>query len=205
MGCTPDGDLAPSPASPTAETPSAEALRYAFEDCPITDEGFCTTAFKMLEALQRHDPDVVVALSRASRLECAELATDSFPACATDDVLKGYAVSGPDLLVEIVDEAEYRGRLEAVVGGFDPSFSDDLGGGGVRIVGVGTCGPDVPGRRTYHLAWTAAVAETGAAAERVLRAPPGSPGSYSAAWPSSASAPELPKRRLAPFRSAVTP
>jgi hypothetical protein len=25
------------------------------------------------------------------------------------------------------------------------------------VIGVGTCGPDIPRRRTYHLAWTAAI------------------------------------------------
>ena len=37
-----------------------------------------------------------------------------------------------------------------------------------RLVGIGTCGPDVPGRRTYHLAWTAAVGEGGEPPSRVL-------------------------------------
>ena len=43
-----------------------------------------------------------------------------------------------------------------------------LGDGGVRVIGVGTCGPDVPGRRTYHLAWTAGLSDGADASQRVL-------------------------------------
>jgi hypothetical protein len=112
---------------------------------------------------------VLFASSREGRLVCAELATEYFPACdAKDDVLNGYGLSGPTFLVEVVDEAEYRNRLEALAGMIDPAFSDDLGTGEVRLTGVGTCGPDVPGRRTYHLAWTAGSSDPTGTAERVL-------------------------------------
>jgi hypothetical protein len=83
-------------------------------------------------------------------------------------VLEGYALSGPDFSVEVVDAARYRAQLDAVMSSLDTSFADDLGGGEVRVVGVGTCGPDVPGRRTYHVAWTAAASEGAAPAERFL-------------------------------------
>ena len=46
-------------------------------------------------------------------------------------------------------------------------FTDELGGGSATVIGVGTCGPDIPRRRTYHLAWTAAIDE-GDGAERHL-------------------------------------
>ena len=78
-----------------------------------------------------------------------------FVACADDDLEE------LDDIVEVLDEDAYRGRLDAVVTNVDPSFSDELGDGTVRVLGVGTCGPDVPGRRTYHLAWTAAVGAGG--------------------------------------------
>ncbi len=59
----------------------------------------------------------------------------------------------------MVDDAEYRSRLEAAVGAIVPEFSDGHGDGAVRLLGVGTCGPDEPGRRSYHLAWTAAMGD----------------------------------------------
>ncbi len=83
-------------------------------------------------------------------------------------MLRGHALSGPDFVVEVVDEEGYREQLQAITSNVDPSYSDELGDGALRVIGVGTCGPDIPGRRTYHLAWTAAVSETGAPAERIL-------------------------------------
>jgi hypothetical protein len=71
-------------------------------------------------------------------------------------------------VVEVVDEDGYRRQLDAIVSAIDTSFSDEHGDGDVAVVGVGTCGPDIPGRRTYHLAWTARVGDGGAAPERVL-------------------------------------
>jgi hypothetical protein len=74
-------------------------------------------------------------------------------------VLRGHALGGATFVVEVVDDDRYLGQLEAIFGNVDPAFEDELGDGSIRPVGVGTCGPDVPGRRTYHLAWTAAVSE----------------------------------------------
>lgn len=70
--------------------------------------------------------------------------------------------------MEVVGEDAYRDQLEAIVDHVEPSFADDLGGGAPSVIGVGTCGPDIPGRRTYHLAWSAAVSERGAPPERLL-------------------------------------
>lgn len=122
----------------------------------------------MIDALQAGDAERLFALSRESRLVCAELAVEYFPACDTADILVGYTLSGASFLVDVVDEDRFGDQLASVAGDVDPSFSDGLGDGGVRVIGVGTCGPDVPGRRTYHLAWTAAVNDGGAPSERVL-------------------------------------
>ena len=138
----------------------ADPETYDAEGCPVSDDAFCTTALEVVEALQAGDADALFELSRDDRLVCAEVATEYFPDCVTDDtVLKGHGLSGPDFVVEVVDADAYRGRLDALVNGIDPSFTDELGDGDVRLIGVGTCGPDSPGRRTYHLAWTAASGE----------------------------------------------
>ena len=55
-----------------------------------------------------------------------------------------------------------------MLGAIDPSFEDEHGRGAPAILGVGTCGPDVPGRRSYHLVWTAAASEGGGAPERLI-------------------------------------
>lgn len=168
--CTSEADQAtPTPTEATSPTASPSGpIRYETSACPIPDEAFCTTATEVIDALQAADVDRLFALSREDRLVCAELAVEYFPGCETDDVLDGHALSGPTFIVEVVDAEGYRGQLDAIVSSIDPSFADELGDGGVRVIGVGTCGPDVPGRRTYHLAWTAAVSEAGAPPERLL-------------------------------------
>lgn len=155
------GDTAASP-SPTGP------LAYDASGCPVDDEAFCATAVDAIEALQGTDAERLFALSREDRLVCAKVNREYFPGCETDDVLVGHGSSGANFLVEVLDGKAYRSQLESIVTNMDPAFSDELGDGTVRIVGVGTCGPDTPSRRTYHLAWTAAVSEGGAPAERVL-------------------------------------
>ena len=159
----------PSPTEATAPAPSPSGpARYEASACPVPDEAFCATAADVVEALQAADVDRLAALSREDRLVCAELAVEYFPGCETDDVLVGHGLGGPDFVIEVVDDRAYRRRLEAIVSHVDPSFADELGDGDVRVIGVGTCGPDVPGRRTYHVAWTAAVSQGEAPPERLL-------------------------------------
>jgi hypothetical protein len=170
-GCSPDPPAAepsPEPRATTGTSPSPEPVRYDEAGCPVLDEAFCATATAVVEALQAGDAGRLLELSRRGRLVCADLAVEYFPACDTDDVLVGYGLSGATFLVEVVDAEAYRGRLETFTANVDPAFSDELGDGAPRVIGVGTCGPDIPGRRTYHLAWTAAASEDGAPAERVL-------------------------------------
>lgn len=155
-----------TPSSPSATASTARA--YELSSCPVPDEAFCGTALDVIDSLQAGAVDRLFALSREDRLVCAELATEYFPACETEDVLEGYGLSGPQFLVEVVDARGYRRQLDAIVSSIDGAFSDELGDGDVQVIGVGTCGPDIPGRRTYHLAWTAAVSERGAPAERLL-------------------------------------
>ena len=93
---------------------------------------------------------------------------DDFPQCRTGDVLEGHGLSDADLIVELVSHDAYREHLDTITSGLDAAFSDKLGDGGVRVIGVGTCGPDVPGRRTYHLAWTAGLSDSADASRRVL-------------------------------------
>ena len=158
----------PSATSPGV-SPSPATVTYEVSSCPVFDDAFCGTAVEVIDALQDGDAGRLFELSRSSRLECAELARQYFPDCeAPDDVLRGYGLSGPTFIVEVAGPQEYRQRLDAVVASIDPAFTDELGDGRVRVVGVGTCGPDIPGRRTYHLAWTAAVSDESDAAKRFL-------------------------------------
>jgi hypothetical protein len=171
--CASEADPSSSPgavatsASPVAAEPASPPT-YEVSSCPVADEAFCGTAVEVIEGLQARDADRLLELSREDRLVCSELNTEYFPGCATSEILEGYGLSGPSFVVEVVDKQAYRGRLDTFVSAIDESFADVHGDGDVAVVGVGTCGPDIPGRRTYHLAWTAAAGEQGAPPERVL-------------------------------------
>ena len=129
---------------------------------------FCETAIAAANALATKSTGELVELSRADTIDCAAVKQDYFPQCRTDDVIVGHGVSDADMTVELLSDAAYREQLEMIASGLDASFTDQLGDGGVRVVGVGTCGPDVPGRRTYHLAWTAGLSDGDNAAHCVL-------------------------------------
>ena len=125
-------------------------------DCPVRDEAFCAVAADAASALAAGNVDRLLEPSRSDTITCADMA-EYFPGCESQEVLDGYGLSGPDLFFELVALDAFAAQIDAITGGVDPSFSDEHGDGAVRVVGVGTCGPDVPGRRTYHLAWTAAL------------------------------------------------
>jgi hypothetical protein len=157
----------PSVSPSVVASPTSTAITV--EGCPVADERFCGAAVDVATALGKGDAGELFDLSRADTIECSEVAREYFPGCRTDTtVLEGYGLSGATFIVEVVSGDRYRRQLDAIVDGVDPAFSDELGDGAPRVLGVGTCGPDIPGRRTYHLAWTAAVSEGGAPAERLL-------------------------------------
>lgn len=147
--------LEPTTPPPTTSTSSPSTQPLTAAGCPVRDEAFCDTAVGIGQALLRLDTDGLLRLSRPDTIECARVRREYFPGCGEADVLRGHGVSGVDFVVQILPRDDYAERLDAVVGGIDPSASDDLGSGGPRVIGVGTCGPDIPGRRTYHVAWTA--------------------------------------------------
>ena len=136
--------------------------------CPVADEAFCETAAAVANALASRNGGELVELSRADTVDCADVLQQYFPQCRTGEVLVGHGFSDADLTVELLTETAYRERLEMVTSALDAAFTDQLGDGALRVIGVGTCGPDVPGRRTYHLAWTAGLSDDDNAPHRVL-------------------------------------
>jgi hypothetical protein len=165
--CSSDPGTPEPSATVSSATPSAPAALDP-SGCPVDDEAFCGTAFEVATALGRRDGDAVFSLSRSTTIDCADVAREYFPGCGSDDVLEGYGTSGANFLVEVLERKAYRQQLGSVIDAIDASYADELGGGSAQVLGVGTCGPDIPGRRTYHLAWTAAGAEAGRASERLL-------------------------------------
>ena len=134
--------------------------------CPVADESFCGVAADVGNALAAGDVDRLLALSRVDRIVCADVVIEHFPSCTAGGVVEGHGVSNADQLVELVGDSEYQAHLDEILGALDPTYSDEHGTGDVRLLGVGTCGPDQPGRRSYHVAWTAAM-DLDAGTERV--------------------------------------
>jgi hypothetical protein len=164
--CGSDGSTTGSTTTPTTR-PSTIATVDP-DGCPVPDEAFCATASEAANALTAGDAARLVALSRSDTINCAEVEREYFPGCQTDEVLEGFGTSDADFAVELVDAGDYTESVVGLTSGLDTSFADELGDGGARVIGVGTCGPDVPGRRTYHLAWTAAVGAADQDSRRVV-------------------------------------
>ncbi|CAN5868096.1 hypothetical protein BH18ACT6_BH18ACT6_10150 [soil metagenome] len=115
------------------------------EGCPIDDEAACGIAVEAANALAAKDAGRLVELSRTDTITCSEVARDYFPGCAKAETLEGHGLSDAELTVEFVDEDAYEARVDSLLETIiEP----------VEILGIGTCGPDEPGRRTYHVAWT---------------------------------------------------
>ncbi len=136
--------------------------------CPVRDESLCGTAIEIVEALVAGNAAALYDLSRVDRIDCVDMNVEYVPGCATADVLEGHGLSDASLIVDIVDDEAYRSWLTAVTTALDPDFADDQGSGAVEVIGIGTCGPDEPGRRTYHVAWTAGLESDENVSERVL-------------------------------------
>jgi hypothetical protein len=159
FGVEPAATSTPARASSSSTPPAAGALDAS--GCPEEDAAFCAVAADVGNALVEGDIADLMALNRIDTIVCADVSAEYFPGCAQADTVEGHGVSDAGLLVTMLDTAAYRDRLGRMIDAIDPSFIDPLGDGAVRLLGVGTCGPDQPGRRSYHLAWTAATLSGG--------------------------------------------
>ena len=157
------GDLSSN--DPSSTTPATVVDRSG---CPVEDEAFCEVATEAANALVAGDDQALLALSRQDTIVCDDVVIEYFPQCEAGATLHGYGLSGPQFIVDLVGEEAYVDHLDEITDRVDPAFTDELGDGAVRILGVGTCGPDEPSRRTYHLAWTAAYRSDDGEAERIL-------------------------------------
>jgi hypothetical protein len=117
------------------------APAFAPEGCPVDDAAACERAAHAATALEEGDAARLVELSYADTFVCDDLPAELFPDCAPGETLEGHAMTGADGEIAILSADEYEPRLAEL--------------GEVTVAGVGTCGPEDPDRRSYHVAfWT---------------------------------------------------
>jgi hypothetical protein len=134
----------------SATTTGAEAPSSAFAaaGCPVDDPAACERAALAATALQEGDTAALVELSYADTFVCDDLPTEMFPDCAPGETLEGHPITGADGEIVVLSADEYEAMLANL--------------GEVTVAGVGTCGPEDPDRRSYHVAfWTPDGAEGG--------------------------------------------
>jgi hypothetical protein len=141
----------------SAPTTSGEAASAAFAaaGCPVNDPAACERAALAATALEQGETAALVGLSYADTFVCGDLPAEMFPGCAPGETLEGHAVTGADGKIGILSAEDYEARLAEL--------------GEVTVAGVGTCGPDDPDRRSYHLAFWSADGSEGGSLELVRR------------------------------------
>jgi hypothetical protein len=150
-----DGDA--DSGSPVVSSPDRGVTGFPAAGCPVPDPAVCTRVGAAANALTAGDVPALLALSLVEEFDCDALPTELFPDCAPGVVRRGYARSGGQGVIRILDRDAFRAELAALSERVDPGFTDDVGTGELRVLGVGTCGPDDPAGRSYHLAFVAAL------------------------------------------------
>jgi hypothetical protein len=112
---------------------------FTADGCPLEDPEACARAAPAATALQEGDTARLVELSYADTFVCDDLPAELFPDCSPGETLEGHAVTGADGKFRVLSAAAYEARLAEL--------------GDVTVTGVGTCGPDDPDRRSYHVAF----------------------------------------------------
>jgi hypothetical protein len=162
--------IAPSASPPAIPRPSEVGSVGPFSPagCPESEAAFCAPAAAVAEAIVAGDTPAIVGLSRPDVFRCEDLEASIFIGCESADVLEGHPIGTADSSIDVLPASAYREELEATKAAIDPSYTDDAGTGEARVLGTSACGPDDPTRRSYYVAWTAAVRAGSGDAERVI-------------------------------------
>jgi hypothetical protein len=164
-GDTPDG-TAPSTSVPS---PTAVPTSFAVAGCPVSDAAFCQRATAAATALATGDVNELLALASQETFACDQMPAGMVNNCRPGVVLSGHGTFAVATKITAVAPADYRRQLASMFERVDPAYRDERGLGGVAILGVGTCGPEDPQQRSYHLAFNLALRdEKGGPTERWL-------------------------------------
>ena len=154
-GCSGGAAPAPAPAPSSPPGPAALPTRVAAGGCPVDDAAACARIAEGANALASGDTAALRALSIVETFDCDETPADVVPACKPGAVLSGYGRFAVDTRISVVPPGEYESVFGGLLDRVDPAYTDERGPGALAVMGVGTCGPADPTRRSYHLAFTA--------------------------------------------------
>jgi hypothetical protein len=156
-GCSADAESSAGPTSAPASTAPAPPTSLAGPGCPVDDAEFCQRAAGAANALLAGDPAGVLAVSAEETFTCDDMPAGIVPACRPGAVMTGHGVFAVASKISVVPARDYREWLAGLFGRVSPGYADGRGPGRFVVLGVGTCGPADPDRRSYHLAFTVAL------------------------------------------------
>ncbi len=162
----PAGHAAVLRAAPSSTTTAAPFALEGLPDRRSADA--CAFAAVVAGALVAGDAETITEASRAADFVCDDETDLPLPGCAPGITLTGHPLIDSRPVIEVLDGEAYAAQNQAILGNVDPSFTDDQGDGAMQVLGVGTCGPDIPERRSYHVAFTAAVTAEDGGTERLV-------------------------------------
>ena len=158
-----------TPATSAPATAAPAPTRLAGSGCPVGDAAFCQRAVVAANALLAADSTGLLEVAAVETYRCDEMPAGIVPACRPGAVLSGHGVYSVASKIDVVAPDEYPRWLEDLFARVDSGYADDRGPGRFVVLGVGTCGPDDPQRRSYHLAFTVALrGEAGQPVQRWL-------------------------------------
>ena len=116
---------------------------YDVADCPADEPRMCQEASALANALTQSNLDAVLTLSRTTSVACDGADPEIYPQCDEPraDTLRGYVVAGAEEETFVVPEEPFTEQLGFMRDGLDPDYTDELGTGEYRIVGLATCEP----------------------------------------------------------------
>jgi hypothetical protein len=162
------GQTTTSPAT-TPTAPAPRLTHFAASGCPVRDTDFCERAARAANALVTGDVVALMTLAGLEEFDCAQLPAGMVSNCRPGRTLRGVAAFTVETKMTVYPVAIFQQRVADWLARTDTAYTDERGTGEVTVYGVGTCGPDDPQRRSYHLAFAAAQrGDAGAATERWL-------------------------------------
>ena len=139
--------LTPTPSA----APAPNITTFSPDGCPASEPRMCQEAAAVADALVQTNMDAIFTLSRPTDIACADVDAEIYQQCEghASRALEGYVVAAAEPATFVAPEANYRRTLRFMEEGLDPTYSDDLGTGEYRIVGLATCEPGVRYQLVY--------------------------------------------------------